>query len=754
MRILKQEILFLGHQISSKGLRMDPEKVKAILEWPDLTSSDDVLTFLGVVNFYHKFVKHLADIAIPLSDLLKNENPFVWGPEQIEAFRCLKVAIATDPIRAHFAITIPVEIHCDSSNKAVGCTMVQNDHPVAFESRKLSAAELNYPIHDKELLAIIHALTKWRTYLHSSSVPIKIYTDHESLKCLATQPHLNHRQARWLEKLAEFNYEIVYTPGPINIVPDALSRRPDYNLAAIYESVPTIGRPLLDSIRSALATDRDFGPVLARLQNSSEHEFRSEYRLENGLLYLREGERICIPDLPEVRTTLLQEVHDSALAGHPGLDKTYIRLAQLAYWPNMRRHVEKYVKSCHTCRVSKTQTTKPSGLLQPLPIPDRPWTHIAMDLIVNLPKTRANHDAIAVFVDRFSKAAHFVACRTTYTAEDLADLFFKNVVRLHGLPTSIVSDRDTRFCSRFWTYLFARLGTRLDMSTAYHQQTDGQSERTIQTLEQYLRVFIDQDHRNWDELLDQAEFAYNSNKSASTNLSPFETIYGFQPSTPTSIATTRTDIHDKNVDIFLKNHMARFETVRDSLLDAQRRMVSQYDRSRKDLTFKIGDLVYLDASNLKKPPGLAHKLLPRFRGPFKIIEHPTPLNYRLDLPPGSLTHNVFHVEKLLPAFDRDPNLFPNSDEPVPDVDPITDDLGEYYDKEYEVEKLVSHRYDSKGHLQYKVRWQGFSKEHDTWQTFDDLSSVPEAIEAYRRTLPKVEQVRHDAVLQRTVSAET
>ena len=164
---------------------------------------------------------------------------------------------------------------------------------------------------------------------------------------------------------------------------------------------------------------------------------------------------MCIPDIPEVRTTLLQEIHDSTLAGHPGLDKTYTRLAQVAYWPNMCKHVEKYVKSCHTCRVSKIQTSKPSGLLQPLPVPDRPWTHIAMDLMVNLPKTERQNDAVTVFVDRFSKAAHFVACRSSCSARDLADMFFKNIVRLHGLPISIVSDHDPRFCSEFWSCLFA-----------------------------------------------------------------------------------------------------------------------------------------------------------------------------------------------------------------------------------------------------------------------------------------------------------
>jgi len=179
-------------------------------------------------------------------------------------------------------------------------------------------------------------------------------------------------------------------------------------------------------------------------------------------------------------------------------------------------------------------------------------------------------------------------------------------------------------------------------------------------------------------------------------------------------------------------------------------MASQYDRSRKDITFKVGDLVYLDASDLKKPPGLAHKLLPRFRGPFKILERPSPLNYRLDLPPKSRAHDVFHVEKLLPAHARDQDLFPTSDEPVPDDAPVTDNLGDYYNEEYEVEKLVAHRYDSKGDLQYKVRWSRYSKEHDSWQTLEDLASASKTIQDFRRSLSHTARTKHDAVLKRMV----
>jgi hypothetical protein len=231
--------------------------------------------------------------------------------------------------------------------------------------------------------------------------------------------------------------------------------------------------------------------------------------------------------------------------------------------------------------------------------------------------------------------------------------------------------------------------------------------------------------------LDQAEFVYNINKSVSTNLSPFETMYGFQPLTPVSITLSGSDpSSDKNADTLLQDHSIQFQIVQDALLDTQRRMSNQHDWSQKDISFKIGNLVYLDASDLKKPPGLAHRLLLQFHGPFKVLEHLLPLNYCLDLPPRSHAHDIFHVKKLLPTYECDWYLFLISDNPVPDDDPITNDLGDYYDEKYEVKKLITHWYDSKGDLQYKVKWSGFPKEHNSWQTLEDLTSAPKMIQSY------------------------
>jgi hypothetical protein len=267
----------------------------------------------------------------------------------------------------------------------------------------------------------------------------------------------------------------------------------------------------------------------------------------------------------------------------------------------MRKSVKHYIESCHVCQESKTRTTKEYGLLQPLPIPERPWTHIAMDLVTHLPRSKSGYDAAVIFVDRFSKAAIFVPCHSSSSASDVARMFFQHVFKRHGLPKSIVSDRDSRFTSLFWTSLFSCLGTSLDMSTAYHQQTDGQSERTIQTLEQYLRAYTCKAQDDWDELICHAEFAYNSANSSFTELSPFETMYGYLPEMPASLMLDRPPQVDqlKARDEMTKHH-ARFKIVRDALQDRHKLQATQYDASKRDASFDIGDLVYLDARHFKR----------------------------------------------------------------------------------------------------------------------------------------------------------
>jgi hypothetical protein len=730
----KTEVTFLGHVISGRGIEPDPAKVTTIQGWPQLTNVTDVQSFIGLVNYYRIFIPDYAKIATPLTNLLKKDQPFEWKSEQEEAFVALKEAMMTAPVLSIFDPDRPIEVHTDASNFAIGAVLLQDGHPVAYESRKLSSAEVNYPVHEKEHLAIVYALTKWRTYLHGTKEPFTVITDHQSLKYLDTKGTLSSRQARWAEKMAEFNFDIRYKKGQLHVAPDAISRRPDYQVLNAMSTVE-LQSGILDQISETIQQDEHFGKIYQKVVEGEEQE----YSIRDGLLYL--GDRICIPDNPEIKHHLLREVHDAPLAGHFGIRKTYARIAEHVYWPQMKGSVQHYVEGCHACKTGKKRTTKEGGLLQPLSVPDKPWTHIAMDLITQLPKSKQGHDAIVVFVDRFSKMARFAPCHTTSTGSDIAQIFFKEVFRNHGLPLSIVSDRDPRFTSSFWTSLFGKLGTSLDMSTSHHQQTDGQAERTIQTLGQYLRLYSTKDQESWDEKLIHAEFSYNSAVSSSTGHAPFETLYGIQPRT--NIAWIReAPIRDTipSTKEYIQEHQERFTVVRDALRDAQHSMETQYNKHHDNVTYNVGDLVYLNAENIKTPSRATRtckKLQPRFLGPYKIVERQGNLNYKLDLPPRSRIHPVFHVSKLRRHTTKDPTEFPIPDNEGsdPEQEPLDDDDdGQYYQTEYEVERIVRHRTLRNGAVKYLVKWVGYPDDQNTWQNEKDFDNAADVLAAYKASL--------------------
>jgi hypothetical protein len=236
-----------------------------------------------------------------------------------------------------------------------------------------------------------------------------------------------------------------------------------------------------------------------------------------------------------MRTKMIYENHDTPIAGHPGIERTYAKMHTHLYWPRMNSEIKRYISSCDTCQRVKASQLVKAGLLQPLPVPTERWTHISVDFITQLPPTKDKHDAIVVFVDMLSKMVHFIPTTTTASAPTIARLFFDEIFRLHGLPRVIVSDRDPKFTSKFWKNLFEHLGTKLAMSTAFHPQTDGQTERMNRTLEDMLRAFAGYKQDNWDKYLTAAEFAYNSAPNASTGISPFKLNYGAEPLAPTAL---------------------------------------------------------------------------------------------------------------------------------------------------------------------------------------------------------------------------
>jgi hypothetical protein len=349
-----------------------------------------------------------------------------------------------------------------------------------------------------------------------------------------------------------------------------------------------------------------------------------------------------------MRELLVQESHGGGLMGHFGVAKTLAILQDHFYWPHMKRDVERICGRCVTCRQAKSKV-QPNGLYTPLPIPSEPWIDISMDFVLGLPRTKRGRDSIFVVVDRFSKMAHFIPCHKTDDASHVADLFFREIVRLHGMPRTIVSDRDAKFLSYFWKTLWCKLGTKLLFSTTCHPQTDGQTEVVNRTLSTLLRAIIRKNIKTWEECLPHVEFAYNRAVHSATKFSPFEIVYGFNPLTPLDLSplplTEHVNLDGKKKADFVKQIHEK------ARLNIERRTdqyATQANKGRRQLVFEPGDWVWLHMRKERFPAKRCSKLLPRGDGPFQVLERINDNAYKLDLPGEYNVSATFNVTDLSP----------------------------------------------------------------------------------------------------------
>ncbi|GJX52304.1 putative reverse transcriptase domain-containing protein [Tanacetum coccineum] len=477
-------VQFLGHLIDSQGLHVDPAKIKAVKNW----------TF----SLY---------------------PPQKGGEEQESAFQLLKQKLCEAPILALPEGNDNFVVYCDASLQGLGAVLMQREKVIAYASRQLKPHEENYTTHDLELGAVIFALKIWRHYLYGTKCTV--FTDHKSLQHILRQKELNMRQRRWLELLADYDCEICYHPGKANVVADALSRKkrikPLRVRALILTVHPKLPSQILEAQNEALKEVNVKNENLRGMDKSFEIRPDGTRCIKN---------RSWLPLFGGLRDLIMHESHKSKYSIHPGSDKMYHDIKKLYWWPNMKAIIAEYVSKCLTCSRVKAECQKPSGLLVQPEIPMWKWERITMDFVTKLPKTSTGHDAIWVIVDRLTKSAHFIPIRATDSMETLTRLYIKEIVSRHGVPISIISDRDSHFTSRFWQSLQNALGTQLDMSTTYHPETDGQSERTIQTLEDMLRACVIDFGKGWDKHLPLVEFSYNNSYHASIKAAPFEALYG------------------------------------------------------------------------------------------------------------------------------------------------------------------------------------------------------------------------------------
>jgi len=543
---------FLGYIISPDGIKMSDDKVDCILRWQTPKSLKEGQSFVGFANFYRRFIRNFSAIVKPLTDAnKKDKKSWQWTPAMDDAFRYLKGAFTTAPVLLHFDPQRGSFVETDSSDFALGGVLSQKDdegklHPVAFHSRKLMPAEINYEIHDKELLAIVDCFEKWRRYLEGAAHRTEVFSDHQNLAYFTTAKVLNRRQARWAQQLANYNFVINYRPGRQNEKADILSRLPQHRpekggsedqpitsvlqdkhfahpIASIFSPAPSF---LLSSARlCSIATQRWTDEFKAKVADAGgrDQAYKDEMAspgkdvdIEDGILYRKN--RLWIPQ--ELRQEVFFSEHDTKFAGHIGMDKTLELITRNFWWPNLEESVREYVGSCLDCQRNKNPRHAPHGLLQPMELHYKPWQTVAMDFITDLPLSNGC-DSIWVMVDPFTKMAHFVPLKSgEKKTEDLIKIFARVYWRAHGVPLDIISDRDSRFTAHLWKDFLKLVGIKSRMSTAFHPQTDGQTERLNQILEIYLRAFVNYEMSNWEDLLPMAEFAYNNTKSTSPSSNP------------------------------------------------------------------------------------------------------------------------------------------------------------------------------------------------------------------------------------------
>jgi transposase InsO family protein len=743
----------------------------------------------------------------------------------------------------HFDATRELMVETDASAFAAGAILSQlaSDgqwHPVAFWSRKFIPAEMNYKVHDQELLAIIESFRHWRHYLAGASHPVIVLTDHHNLVGFMNLTKLGGRQIRWNEELSAYDFYIRFRQGKYNPA-DGPSRRPDYvpteaeqhanrkshlptlqrklgllrtdfndgevhewieanahasrtpsppvkvqvsDLASErFEELASMAQPQLaceltretpvgvasvqcvpfrvariaaarvDPVHgdqatksmTALITELQRTDVFSQEKRSQlEHDPEGPWSLKGGdeeVLFFRD--RLYVPEDYSLRKALIERFHDAPLAGHFSKDRTLNLIQRQYHWTGIERDVQRYVAQCKECQWSHAKRHRPYGNLQSLETPLGPWTDLSMDFITDLPPSRGRqgvYDAILVITDRFTKMVLYTPTTKKVTAEELADIMLERVIPFAGVPRSIVSDRGSQFTSLLWQEFCVALQIKRRLSTAYHPQTDGATERQNQILEAGLRIFCNMEQDNWAKLLPLLEFAYNNSVHSVTRATPFHTMYGFHPRASWEdyeVEELRQRLGKRRLPA-LEERLERLRIMREKIsqrLDSAREsQAKHYNKYRKPKFYNVGDQVMLSTKHLtlnrpKKTLG------PKFLGPLTVDELIGKNAYRLRIPDNWRIHDVVNVSEL-EDWVSDPEDSVSHANPNEDAD-LPEDVATL--PEYNVEAVVDHRWTKKGnvdYLEYLVRWEGDwpQDQKETWEPEDHLRSAAKAVSTYRK----------------------
>jgi len=754
---------YLGYIVTTTGFEVDPEKVEPLRNWKRPTTVTGVKSYLGFCGFYRQFIRNFGLIAKPLTTITRPSEPFTWTPECEIAFEQLRKQLLAVQAIHHFDAELPTKLETDSSDGVIAGVMSQEHqdklwYPVGFYSHVLVGHEINWEIHDKELFAIVEAFRKWRPELMSIRNQVSVYSDHRSLEYFMSTKVLTAKQVRWMEFLSDFNFKIMFTAGKSNQKADILSRR-EQDLAAQAEiKKDSRSRVLLGPARlddrinaelaqiyisaqhvqvTAIDTDtdqiqpRDSLVLIEELQQDNRSSFttlRSNlppgYSIQDELL-LYQG-RLCVRRHTPLCTRLIQEAHTQLSTAHPGGTKLYQLLAPKYHWVGMGSDCKRYVRNCQACRFANPSQAKQQGILHPLPIPNHPMQHLTMDF-KEFPKDKHGYNCILVFMDRLAKDSVTIPCHKNIDARGMATLFVQWIYRFGHTPESIVSDRGPQFVSLFWQEFCRIIGVRIKLSTAYHKQTDGQTEIMNKYIDQRLRPFVNYYQDNWSELIPLMDRAQMTLPHSSIGMAPYRLKFGLDPRTSWDWNTPKASSPAEKLNYQAAKAMAErmqsvWEVAKANMAKAQARMSESTNRHRRPIDWQVGDQVYLSTKNLKSQRP-SKKLSSQWEGPF-LIQKQVGNAYQLKLPHGSKMHDTFAPDVLIKA-PNDP--LPGQENPKPS--------GEIIEgvEEWEVDRILAVR-KTRNKLQYQVQWIGHDPDPQ-WYPASNFMGAPHKVRDFHQEYP-------------------